>query len=505
MSETETSTDVRPGRRRPPLAAAWVAAAVLVAGGGTYLAVAPPGGSDAVSTGAAVDGRGGPALSPSPGGTAPGGEGTGPGIAPGEPDPYGGDRYRVAGPLPDAPEKGHAYRAPGKVTAADAARLAKALGFTAPPVKGPVGWRVGPQKDGSGPSLNVYETGDWRYEARGPVGDDCARGKRCGTGPGDRPVSDEAARRAVAPMLKALGMADAAVRSETRESMRRVTAEPRVDGLPTLEWGPEFTVDPGGGVVVAEGRLRDLARGEAYPVISAEQAVRELNQTVGAVWPRKGVGGCATPVPHGDGAGAPQAGVPGAAGAGTGGAAAHDVGAVNPGAGVQGAGADPSGPCEPGTNPPKGPGEPQVTIRGAVLGLSPMSGRTGATLVPTWLFEGERDGRPHRFGYPAVPLERLYPKAEPSQLTVHPYTPQDQRLRVSFGGGVCNPYLVRVYETDSQVRLRLFEIPGGPNRACVAIALEVEATVTLDAPVGKRAVVDAATGRPLPGPGAPVR
>ncbi|MEU2180398.1 hypothetical protein [Streptomyces thermolilacinus] len=499
MSETETSTDVSPGRRRPPLAVALVAAAVLAAGGGTYLAVdRTGGGSDAVATGATVDGRGGPALSPSPGGTAPGtaSGGTGPGIAPGEPDPGGGERYRVAGPLPKAPEKGYAYRAPEKVTAADAARLAKALGLAATPVKGPVGWRVGPQKDGSGASLNVYESGDWRYEARGPVTDDCAPGKRCGTGPTGEPVSDEEARRAVAPLLKALGMADAAVYTEARDALRKVTAEPRVDGLPTRDWGTEFTVDAGGGVVLAEGRLSSPVRSEAYPVISAEQAVRELNRTVGATWPREGVGGCATPVPHGEGGTGPGTGRADVAGTGVDAAGAGGVGVQ--GGGADAGGVDPSGPCAPGTKTPKAPGDPEVTIRTAAFGLSPSVGRTGATLVPTWLFEGERDGRPYRFGYPAVPLERLYPKAEASHLTVAPYAPQDQRLRVSFTGGACGQYLVRVHESDSQVRLRLFEVPAGPHRVCVAIALPVTATVDLAEPIGDRAVVDAATGRPLP-------
>ncbi|MEU4259870.1 hypothetical protein AB0B42_19860 [Streptomyces fradiae] len=480
MSDTETSTDAGPGRRRP-LAVALVAAAVLAAGGGTYLAVGGPDGGARTVAGAADDGRGGPGASPSPGGTAPGG--TAPGIAPGEPDPSGGERYRVAGPLPKAPEKGHAYRAPEKVTAADAARLAKALGFPGAPVKAPLGWRVGPERDGSGPSLHVDEAGHWRYEAQGPVTDDCPKGKRCPGDPTDRPVDDETARRAAAPLLEALGLADAVVRSEARGSVRTVTAEPRVDGLPTRDWGPRITVDAGGGVVSAEGRLSTPARGEAYPLISAEQAVRELNATVGATWPREGVGGCATAVPHLDGSGPATAD--------------GDRAGSGPADGDR-AGADPSGPCKPGTAVPKRPAEPEVTIRTAVLGLSPAVGWTGATLVPAWLFDGERDGRPYRFSYPAVPLERLYPTAEPSNLAVAPYGPGDRRLRVSFTGGACSPYLVRAYETDTRVRLRVFEIPGGPDRMCAAIALPVEATVVLEAPVGERAVVDAATGRPLP-------
>lgn len=464
MSEMETSTDVGPGRRRPPLVAALVAAAVLAAGGGTYLAVARTGGGDADSarTGVPADGRGGgPALSPSPGGTPPG-------IAPGEPDPSGDERYRVGVALPKAPETAHAYRAQGKATAADAARLAKALGFAGTPVKGPVGWRVGPDKDGSGPSLSVYESGDWRYEARGPSTDDCRPGKRCGADPtAGPPVSDETARRAAAPLMRALGLADAAVSFEARGPARLVTADPRVGGLPTRSWETRFTVDAGGGVVLAEGRLARLVRGGAYPVISAEQAVRGLNATVRAEWPSGGTGGCATSVPL-DGAG---------------------VGTADR------AGAD---PCEPRTDLPKSPRESVTTILTAVLGLSPSVGRTGEALVPTWLFEGERDGRSYRFDYPAVPLERLFPKAEPSELRVEPYTQRDRRLGVAFTGGACSRYLVKAEETAEQVRLRLFEIPDGSGRVCAAIALPVNAAVELDGPVGDRAVVDAATGRSLP-------
>ncbi|WP_010471130.1 hypothetical protein [Streptomyces somaliensis] len=470
MSETETSTGAGPGRRRPPLAVALVTAAVLAAGGGTYLAVAQGGGADTPRAGAPADGRGGgPALSPSPGGTSPG-------IAPGEPDPSGGERYRVGGALPKAPETAHAYRAQGKTTAADAARLAKALGFAGAPVKGPVGWRVGPEKDGWGPSLDVYESGDWRYEAQGPATDDCPKGKRCRTDPtAGGPVSDEAARRAAAPLVKALGLTDAALSSEARGSTRLVTADPRVGGLPTRSWETRFTVDAGGGVVLAEGRLAGLARGGAYPVISAEQAVRELNATVRAHWPKGATADCATSVPL-EGAGVRTADRPGA---------------------------DPSGPCEPRTDLPKPPREAVTTIRTAVLGLSSAVGRTGEALVPTWLFEGERNGRPYRFDYPAVPLERLFPEAEPSDLRVMPHTERDRRLEVTFSGGACSAYLVKVEETAEQVRLRRFEIPDGAKQVCAAIALPVNAVVELDGPVGDRAVVDAVTGRPLPRVGTP--
>ncbi|MDT9684541.1 hypothetical protein RND61_21140 [Streptomyces sp. TRM76323] len=465
MSETENSTDTGPGRRRRPFAVALVAAAVLAAGGGTYLAVDRSGGGTAA---APAEGRGaGPALSPSPGGTSPG-------VAPGEPDPGGDDPYRLVGTLPKAPETAHAYRMRVKVTEADVARLAKALNVPGTPVKGPVGWRVGPRhSEGLGHSLDVYEGGEWRYEAQGPLTDNCPRGKRCKADPTDRPVSDEEARRAAAPLMKALGLADADVTLATSGADRLVTAAPRVGGLPTRDWETVFTVDDGEGVTYAEGRLAAFVRGGTYPVISAEQALGELNETVRAMWPRGGTGDCATPAPL-DGTGAAK----------------------------ERAGADPSGPCEPRTDLPKSPKESVTTIRTVTLGLSGVTGKTGETLAPSWLFEGERDGKPHRFDYPAVPLERLFPKPEKpeamwSEPYVEPYAPQDRRLRLSFGGGACSSYLVRVEETATQVRLRLFEIPDGAG-ACPSIALSVSATVVLEEPVGDRAVVSAVTGKPLP-------
>ncbi|MCP9946121.1 hypothetical protein LUX12_17040 [Streptomyces somaliensis] len=177
MNEMETGTDGGPGgggRSSPPWwrrrCWRWAAGPTWrwpnrAAGPRTRRGPAPR------PTGAA-----GPPCPPSPGGTPPG-------IAPGEPDPSGDERYRVGVALPKAPETAHAYRAQGRATAADAARLAKALGLAGAPVKGPVGWRVGPEKDGSGPSLSVYESGDWRYEARGPSTDDCRPGKQCGADP----------------------------------------------------------------------------------------------------------------------------------------------------------------------------------------------------------------------------------------------------------------------------------------------------------------------------------
>ncbi|MFJ3159361.1 hypothetical protein [Streptomyces kanasensis] len=473
MSETQ-STDARTGRRRPPFAAALVAAAVLVGGGGTYLAVAAAGDDRGEAAGRTVvtDPRGGPAGTPAPGAsTSPG---TPPGIAPGEPDPNGGGRYRVAGPLPEAPERAHAYRDARKVTEADAARLARALGFAATPVKARGEWRVGPQKDGSGPELTLDESGHWRYVAQGPRSDDCPKGKHCPGDPTDGRVGEEAAKRAVVPMLKALGHADAAVYVEAG----RVVAHPRVGGLPTRWYAAEFTVDGGGGIVAAEGRLATLVRDEALPVTDAEQAVRDLNASgQGSLGTRdggSGAGDCASPVPL-EGGGAPAA-----TGAGTG------TGAVGP----------TTGPCDPETGTPKR-AEDVVTIREVVLGLAAYPLGSGATLVPAWLFVAEENGRTVRFSHPAVPLERLDEHPPAAGLALGGPEAGARELRVSFEGSPCSRYVVRAEESATEVGLRLFEVPNDRGGACISMAVSVHVTVTLDAPVGGRAVVDAESGEPL--------
>ena len=89
----------------------------------------------------------------------------------------------------------------------------------------PVGqaWKIGADKDGAGPLLQVNKQapGTWTFARFGPSpgGDNCQkvevcpsrgdRGQRAGARPGAAPVSEEAAKKAAAPVLKALGQSDA--------------------------------------------------------------------------------------------------------------------------------------------------------------------------------------------------------------------------------------------------------------------------------------------------------
>jgi hypothetical protein len=71
---------------------------------------------------------------------------------------------------------------------------------------------------------------------------------------------------------------------------------------------------------------------------------------------------------------------------------------------------------------------------------------------------------------------------------------------VRFWGGVasCFGYDVRVRETSSAVRLRLVEHRVDGSQVCPDLAMERQQRVALDAPLGRRTVIDAATGATLP-------
>ena len=68
-------------------------------------------------------------------------------------------------------------------------------------------------------------------------------------------------------------------------------------------------------------------------------------------------------------------------------------------------------------------------------------------------------------------------------------------VQVTFYGGVdtCYAYVVRADETARQVALSLSEERKGDG-PCIDLAQEYQRTVPLDAPLGDRRVVDAATG-----------
>ncbi|GAA3396466.1 hypothetical protein [Streptomyces roseoviridis] len=471
MSSTEIRPEARPRKRGPLLVASVAAGVVLVSGGGVYYAATASDGS-------------GEAVREAPAGQdAAAKGGGGPGIAPGEPDPGGGSGgtvYQSRGPLPQGPSSAAVHRPEGRVTSAEVTRLARALGVAGTPrLVGEV-WQLAPEKDGSGLRLDVAAKapGSWTLSRHdgGPVGDSCLKGKACpppgAAKPpvdGGSPVSEAAARAAVAPALKAIGQDDAKLDASQllHGSVRVVNADPVVDGLPTYGWSTGLHVGPDGSVTAGSGRLKEPVKAESQPVVGARQALDRLNEDAkgaGTV----GIGGCATAPP----------------------------------ADVMGGPAElPQAPCEPSgeTAPPK-----VVEVTGAVFGLAAQDVRGEQALVPAWLFQArEKPGaKPFTVVRTAVAEESPAPPEESKEPVrrVDSYRTESdgRKLSVTFWGGVCSTYTVTAQETPGKVLVRVTERPTEPGRACIMVAVEVTKTVTLGEPLGERQVVDGASGQAVP-------
>ncbi|MGW3990199.1 hypothetical protein [Streptomyces sp. NPDC004830] len=461
------------GRRRTPALVASVAAAVLlIGGGGAWLASNASGGTDGKAAAPGAPGGDGTPPPLALDGYSESAPGDGNGIAPGEPNPYGAT-YRVEGELPDGPREAPVYRARGEVAKDDVARLAKALGIEGTPVAQGEAWKIGGQ-DGSGPALQVNRQapGAWTFSRHAPGTDNCKGVDTC-KGPqtaGGDPVGEAEARRAAAPVLKAVGQDGAKLdTSQVMGAQRVVNAEPRVGGLPTHGWTTGITVGPDGEVVGGSGRLRAPVKGDTYPVVGAEKAL-ELMEGQSGGDRRAGVGGCASPVPLED---RPE-----------------------------------EEPC--GTPASGGPAKETVTVEGAVFGLAAHHVDGREALVPSWLFEvrapGARD--PFTVTYPAVdptylaspapsePQERPTSAPGPREVKVDGYRAEGAELTVSFTGGVCADYDVTAAEKGDEVTVTVTSTPW-PDKVCVMIAKQFQKTVQLDEPLGARGVVDA-DGRAVP-------
>ncbi|MEV8626602.1 hypothetical protein [Streptomyces sp. NPDC051079] len=473
------STENRSGKRGPLLVASVAAGVLLAGGGGVYYAATAAGGGGGAKTAPAAP----PMLNLDEKGDR------GPGIAPGEPDPGGGPSgtvYRAGVPLPQGPSEAAVHRPEGRIGAADVTRLAKALGMSGTPrLVGEV-WRLGPDRDESGPRLDVSAKapGSWTYSQYqgGPVGDTCLKGKACPP-PGEAvpprggsPVSEAAAKAAVAPVLKATGQDDAKLdaRQLMNGSVRVVNADPVVGGLPTYGWSTGVHVGPDGSLVAGSGRLTEPPAGDTYPVVGAQKALDELNKAAKGTGPI-GIGGCATDPPAG----------------------AADT-----------AGERPDLPCR--TTADAAP--PQVvTVTGARFGLAAQYVDGEQVLVPAWLFEArEKPGTaPYTVVRTAVDARYLAPPASSSpppdqgtaperQISSFTTDPAGRKLSVSFWGGVCSTYTVTAVETPAKVTVRIAEKPADPDKVCIAIAVDVTKTVTLEQPLGGRPVVDGASGQAVP-------
>lgn len=478
-----------PRRRSPAIIASVAAAVLLVGGGGAYLAASTSGGPDGGTASGAADGGSPPPLrldgysERGPGGTG--------GIAPGEPNPYG-VTYKVDAELSDGPGSAPVYRAGGEVGAAEVARLAEALGVDGKPVAQGETWRVG-ATDGAGPSLQVNKQapGTWTFSRYSPGTDNCESTTVCRqdpTGPTDDPVSEAAAKKAAAPVLKAVGQDDAKLdASQLMGAQRVVNADPVVGGLPTYGWTTGVTVSAQGEVVGGSGQLKAPVKGDTYPVLDAERTLGLLNAAPGAGH-RMGIGGCASPVPLKDRLEAPCG-------------AEASTGA---------------------------PAKDTLTVEKAVFGLAAHQVEARQALVPSWLFEVRSPGARDSFTvtYPAIDPEYLVssapseepsapasprpsgPKDEPSSspiirnVAADGYTADGKELTVAFTGGVCAEYKVTASETGDEVTIRVTETSQS-GQVCIQIAKLFHRTVQLDEPLGDRRVVGTdGQAVPLEKPGA---
>ncbi|MCT9077836.1 hypothetical protein [Streptomyces fulvoviolaceus] len=484
-AEADDRDGARSGRRRSPAVVASVAAAVLlVGGGGAYLAATASGSSGGRTTSGASGDDTPPPLALD-GYSASGGSN---GIAPGEPNPYG-VTYKAEAELPDGPGSAPVYRAQGEVTEDEVARLAKALGVDGTPVTEGQVWKIG-AKDGSGPSLQVNQQapGAWTFHRYSPGTDDCKSTTECASdpvAPADDPVSEAAAKKAAAPILKAVGQDDAKLdASQVMGAQRVVNADPVVGSLPTYGWTTGVTVNAQGEVVGGVGQLKVPVKGDTYPVLSAEKTLGLLNATP-ATDHRMGIGGCASPVPLKDRLEAP---------------------------------------CGESTSSPS-PATNTITVEKAVFGLAARGVDGRQALVPSWLFEVRSAGAQDGFTvtYPAVDPTYIAtesptttpsdePTGQPSPRPTGPddptsapatrdvqvdgYSVEGQELTVSFTGGVCADYKAAASETSGEVTVTVTETPW-PDKICIMIAKEYQQTVPLDEPLGDRKVVGS-DGKEIP-------
>ncbi|GHG72244.1 hypothetical protein [Streptomyces griseocarneus] len=492
-------------RKHSPLAVASVAAAVLLAGGGGAYWASTAGHGDGGGAPGAAGGSGRPAPLELDGYGTPGaGGGASQGIAVGEPDPHG-VRYRASGSLPDGPRTAPVHLPEREVSSGEVAALAKALDVRGTPRLVKDTWTVGGGPDAAGPTLQVSRQGpgDWAYSKYGvPGGTTCAHPPGAGSGeqgsqgtspgldspapacpsfrdgapatdPGAAgPVSEEKAKSVVAPVFKALGQDGTKVGARAvYGAVRTVTADPRVNSTPTYGWQTSLQVGADAQVVGGSGRLQLPKKGAAYPLLTARQAMEELNR--GAGTGRVAVGGCATAVPFRDGDGGGDA------------------------------------PCE-GKRDAREP----VAVTGAVFGLSAQSVSGRQALVPSWLFTAKMPGADDKAEAVTIAQPAIDPKfiaktppfrsggpsgsasATSGPVRVDAYTVEEggRKLVLHFWGGVCSTYAASAEQSSSAVTVKVTGTEKEPGRACVLIAKRMETTVTLEEPLGDRKVVDLSSG-----------
>lgn len=327
------------------------------------------------------------------------------------------------------------------------------------------------------------------------------------------PPSELQAKGAASPVLGALGLSAARVgATKAVGPSRTVTADPVVGGLPTHGWETSLDIDPNGRIISGHGRLSTLAKGRSYPVVSADQAFRNLAPVQGMQPDHRP--SCQVPMPDGkDGA---QAGEPARPGGNAAGFAATSPPAVtSPTVPGQDKALPQSLPC---VRPPARP----IDITGAEFGLATQFVPGGQALVPAWLFEAKPEGTTttsvvaeqavdqadlqgtQSSVTPAPPTTTAVPVNPPATggshlVTVSRYQLHGTVLTLTFMGGVCETYSASASESADRVLVTVTGEAKKPGAVCPALMKAQTASVTLDHPLAGRTVVDAVSGAVVKG------
>ena len=247
-----------------------------------------------------------------------------------------GTSFRLTGSLPTGPGTARSHPLPdGVADEAAVRRLATALGVSGDPVRRTDTWSVGAlqvtggagrpwQLGGCGVESSVSSAGAVSCSSSGTVGSGSVGGGTVGSGsvgggtapgtvtgcaepapdttagscgetapvlpacpPNARcpaplpvaeppPVDPAVVRRAAAPVLAALGLADAYLRIETYGGQGAAIVDPLVDGLPTAGFTTRVEVDARGTVLSGSGFLGDPTNGPSYPLLTAQAGFAAL-------------------------------------------------------------------------------------------------------------------------------------------------------------------------------------------------------------------------------------
>ncbi|MFC4059082.1 hypothetical protein ACFOWE_12295 [Planomonospora corallina] len=143
----------------------------------------------------------------------------------------------------------------------------------------------------------------------------------------------------------------------------------------------------------------------------------------------------------------------------------------------------------------------KLRVTGAELGEVPLLTSRGRVRVPAWHFTVK--GVEERFTrvavHPSVISPRPVPReGEHEEVTAFAPVPgEDRRLLLTYGHGDCDrTHGARAYETRHLVVVDV-DVESGDGMCTLRLKID-QITVTLDAPLGDRVLLDAGNGLPVP-------